>query len=106
MINICSKCFTQNSLFACSCGSVYCSACQNYIQKLENGEKIIEAIEYECFVCGRSQAYAPKGTLGGMCEEMAHKIGWKRVKNEWMWLCPICSGNEDKLNKTIFNNEE
>ena len=58
--------------------------------------------DFICFLCGRQQSYAPKSMYGGITEEEAELIGWRRVEGEWKWLCPLCSGNEEKLNQ-VFN---
>ena len=50
--------------------------------------------------CGRKQSYAPPDKSGGITEEEAEFIGWRRINNKWK--CPYCSGNLENLNRCFF----
>ena len=53
---------------------------------------------FDC-ACGRSQAYAPAHQPGGITDEEAVAIGWRREQGRW--LCPFCSGNARDLRKVV-----
>lgn len=50
--------------------------------------------DYECFLCHRKQSK-------NISENIALAVGWAKVVSEDKWLCPFCSGQEDKL-KAVF----
>ena len=59
--------------------------------------------EFICFICNRKQSFAPENINGGITEIEANYIGWRKVENKEKWLCPMCSGNKEKL-REVFNN--
>ena len=52
-------------------------------------EQTAPSVSFDC-ACGRSQAYAPAHHPGGITEEEAAAIGWRREQGRW--LCPFCGG--------------
>lgn len=50
---------------------------------------------YRC-KCGREQTAAVPGFSGGIGTKTAAQIGWEQ-QADGSWLCPFCTGNEDKL---------
>ena len=53
--------------------------------------------------CGRKQSYAPSGSAGGITEQEAEKIGWRRIGHKW--TCPFCCGNTGALGKVFGKGE-
>lgn len=70
----------------------------------EKGKYITDG-DFVCNQCDRKQSYAPADERGGVTMEEAQTVGWRKVSVEDYWLCPFCSGNEDKL-REVFNNDQ
>lgn len=56
---------------------------------------------FRCSVpgCGRQQGYAPADRGGGVTEEEAEHLGWRKIDKAW--VCPFCNGNTDNLRKVF-----
>lgn len=49
---------------------------------------------FQC-ACGRAQGYAPPDRGGGVTEQEAEHLGWRKVDGQW--VCPFCTGNTSTL---------
>lgn len=56
---------------------------------------------FSCVECGDQEDYALPDGGGGVTEEEAETLGWRKVDGEW--ICPFCSGSKKSPQKFFKN---